>query len=115
MGEKPNTEWATKSADTPPSAVVDCQILAVPFVKTGESVFNESTQVALGSAIRNAQIFYTTDGREPTLQSKVYTAPFIINETTTIKMFTFQEGFPKSLTVTARFKKNPSGPGVEPE
>jgi predicted alpha-1,2-mannosidase len=114
MGEKPNTEWATKSAGTPPSAVVDCQILAVPYVKTGESVFNESTQVALGSAIRNAQIFYTTDGREPTLQSKVYTAPFIVNETTTIKMFTFQEGFPKSFTVTARFKKNPPGPGVEP-
>ncbi len=115
MGAKPNTQWATKSADTPPSAVLDSLILPVPYVKTGESVFKESTQVALGSVIRSASIFYTTDGREPTLQSNVYTAPFIINETTTIKMFAFQEGFPRSFTVTARFKKNPSGPGVKLE
>jgi predicted alpha-1,2-mannosidase len=110
LGGKPNRDWAAKSAVTPPSAVTEYPIVAVPFIKTGESVFKESTVVVLETVSRNANIYYTTDGTEPTLRSNVYSAPFVLNETTTIRMFAYQKGLPRSYTATARFEKISSGP-----
>ncbi|MGD2245700.1 MAG: GH92 family glycosyl hydrolase [Candidatus Aminicenantes bacterium] len=109
MGGAPNTEWGTSSDEIPSSSISEYKVLPVPYVSTGSRTFTESTQIILATVDENAKIYYTTDGKEPTLRSSVYSESFLLTETTTIKMFAYKEGMPRSFTVTAQFKKIPSG------
>ena len=105
MGRAPNKQWGNRTGGIPISSISDDLILPVPFVKIDENPFTDSTMIVLEALSKEAEIYYTTNGREPTLQSVVYTGPFYITESTTLKMFAVQEGQLRSPTVTARFKK----------
>lgn len=105
MGGAPNKLWGNKSGGIPISSISDDLILPAPFVKIGENPFTESTLIILEAIGKDTKIYYTTDGREPTLQSLVYTSPFYITESVMLKMFAAKEGILRSPTVTARFKK----------
>ncbi len=48
--------------------------------------YNEPTPVVL-TANRDADIYYTTDGSEPTTCSSIYSSPLLIENSTTIKFF----------------------------
>lgn len=52
---------------------------------TGETSFEESTTVTINSDVSVADIYYTTNGDEPTTSSTLYTGPFTLTETTTVK------------------------------
>lgn len=52
---------------------------------TGETSFEESTTVTINSDKNVATIYYTTNGDEPTISSTLYTGPFTLTETTTVK------------------------------
>lgn len=52
---------------------------------TGETSFEESTTVTINSDVSVADIYYTTNGDEPTTSSTPYTGPFPLTETTTVK------------------------------
>lgn len=52
---------------------------------TGETSFEESTTVTVNSDQSVADIYYTTNGDEPTTSSTPYTGPFTLTETTTVK------------------------------
>ena len=52
---------------------------------TGETPFAEQTTVTLACATDGAEIFYTTDGSDPTAQSTKYTEPFVLTVTATVK------------------------------
>lgn len=52
---------------------------------TGETSFEESTTVTIKSDKSVAAIYYTTNGDEPTTSSTLYTGPFTLTETTTVK------------------------------
>lgn len=52
---------------------------------TGETSFEESTTVTIKSDVSVADIYYTTNGDEPTTSSTLYTDPFTLTETTTVK------------------------------
>lgn len=52
---------------------------------TGETSFEESTTVTINSDVSVADIYYTTNGGEPTTSSTPYTGPFTLTETTTVK------------------------------
>jgi hypothetical protein len=60
--------------------------------------------VKLTCNTKDAQIYYTLDGTEPTGQSKQYENPFELSKTTTVKMVAFKEGR-KSLTDEAVIEK----------
>ena len=105
MGGAPNKQWGNRKGGIPVSSISDDLVQPVPFVKTGQNPFSESTLIVLEAADKETIIHYTVNGREPTLQSKVYTDPFYITESTTLKMFAVQEGQLRSPTVTARFNK----------
>lgn len=52
---------------------------------TGETSFEESTTVTIKPDQSVAAIYYTTNGDEPTTSSTLYTGPFTLTETTTVK------------------------------
>ena len=105
MGRTPNKQWGNRAGGVPKSAISDDLVHPVPFVKIGETPFTESTLIELEAIGKDTKIYYTINGKEPTLQSIVYTGPFYITESATIKMFTVQEGHLRSPTVTSWFNK----------
>lgn len=58
--------------------------VAVP-VLTESSSFYGSMQVEISCATEGADVYYTTDGSEPSVNSERYAGPFSIDETTTVK------------------------------
>ncbi|MFN6964386.1 MAG: GH92 family glycosyl hydrolase [Pyrinomonadaceae bacterium] len=81
---------------------------AVPAIDGGGRVFVSSTKVSLTSTRRNAKIYYTLDGSKPGRNSNLYTGPFVIDKTTTIKAIAVAGDGAASLTAEATFQKQPN-------
>lgn len=60
-------------------------------------------QVSISTTTRNAKIFYTTDGSTPTASSTLYTVPFFLLDTTTLKVVGQRPGFTDSAIVTQQY------------
>jgi hypothetical protein len=60
--------------------------------------YNE-VSLSVSEPFSNAHIHYTLDGSEPTLASPLYTAPFSVNTTSTLKAKAFFQGELPSVTV----------------
>ena len=60
---------------------------ATPAVLTieGEDNFTDKTTVTITGTVDDGQVFYTLDGTTPSMDANLYTAPFEITETTTVK------------------------------
>lgn len=63
---------------------------AAPVI-SGDEPFTESTTVTI-TAAEGANIYYTVDGNEATTESTLYTEPFTITETTTVKAIAIVNG-----------------------
>lgn len=59
-------------------------------------VVEKGTTVVLTCGTEGASIYYTLDGTTPTTESTLYTAPFTINETTTVSAIAVKEGMKNS-------------------
>ena len=71
-------------------------------VPSGDVV--KGTAVTLTTETAGATIYYTTDGKDPTTASTVYTAPIVINETVTIKAIAVKAGMKNSGIVRFTYK-----------
>ncbi len=67
-------------------------VTGTPVASLKEGTYDESQKVALSSAVPGAEIYYTTDGSEPTVESKKYTGEFRIFRTTTLKAIAVKDG-----------------------
>jgi predicted alpha-1,2-mannosidase len=112
MGAEPNMSWGSRDEDIPRSTIEEHLILPVPYVASGSRVFVDSTDIALGAVTEGTDIFYTLDGNEPSTQSRRYTQPFCIKETTVVKAFAAKSGIPPSHIITATFSRIPSGRSI---
>lgn len=101
--EGPTGTWTGSAAEVVLSAsaqvrmkkVVVTYVVADPNapdapVISGETIFNGTTDVSI-TAGENLKIYYTTNGDEPTTASTLYTAPFEITATTTVKAIAVNE------------------------
>ena len=79
---------------------------------SGNTSFAESTQVSM-SGPDGAEIRYTTDGSVPTAESTLYSAPFSLTATTTVKAIAIKNGV--SSEVTAKTFTKSSGAGDDAE
>lgn len=62
-----------------------------PQILADNSRFADSIEVSI-EAEEDSEIHYTVDGTTPTLQSPLYTAPFPVSTTTTVKAIAVQDG-----------------------
>ena len=64
---------------------------------TGTTPFAESTQVSI-QAEQGAEIRYTTDGSTPTAESTLYSEPFTLSDTATVKAIAIMDGQSSEVT-----------------
>ena len=80
---------------------------------SGTTPFAENTQVTI-SGPAEAELRYTTDGSTPTSESTLYSEPFTLSATTTVKAIAIKDGV--SSSVTSRiFTKSSGGGSEDPE
>ena len=78
-------------------------------VITGETPFDENTEVTITCATEGASIYYTLDGADPTSASTPYAGAFELTETTTVKAIAYDATGAASSVATKEFvKEEPS-------
>jgi len=82
--------------------------VAAPVI-SGTSPFEESTQVSI-SGPDGATIYYSENGDDPDTNDTLYTQPFTIDETTTVKAIAIKDGVSSQVT-TKVFTKGTGGSG----
>ena len=80
-------------------------VVSNPYLQRGERLFKNSTTVVLNCDFADAKIHYTLDGTTPTIKSEIYTKPFNISESTTVKMMAAKKGVINSTIVKLKFVK----------
>ena len=73
----------------------ETQTVAAPTI-SGTTPFADTTQVTLTEP-EGARAYYTTDGTTPTAESTLYTAPFTLSATTTVKAVAIKDGVSSSV------------------
>lgn len=66
--------------------------------------YDTSQTVTLSCALAGTNIYYTTDGSEPTSLSTLYTTPLTINSTTELKAIGIKSGFKDSKVIRGDYK-----------
>ena len=74
-----------------------------PTITPNGGLFTTTQELTLSCATEGAVIYYTTDGTDPTTSSTVYTAPFEVNATTTVKAMATAPAMINSAISTATF------------
>jgi hypothetical protein len=106
MGARPNRQWGSSAGDVPVSQIASQRIIPTPVIKAAGKTFKDRLEVAFEPTSRNLKIHYTTDGGEPGAKSPVFTKPFFVDRTTTVKARAV-ESKGSSLVATATFNKIP--------
>lgn len=76
-----------------------------PSISPNGGSFVESQEITLSCSTDGATIYYTLDGNNPTTSSTVYSTPFSITESKTIKAIAVAENMDNSNVATAEFTK----------
>ena len=88
---------------------VELQLAAVSapviYPASGTTFYGASRTVSISCADASAEVRYTTDGTEPTAASALYTEPFAVTATTTVKAKAFVGGYWGGAMATATIKK----------
>lgn len=85
LTHQPNLERGTSPSSFPYSFSPANEV-SVPWISSDLSLFEDQTIVNAGILTENARIYYTLDGTEPNEQSLLYTQPFRLDRSATIKL-----------------------------
>ena len=86
----------------------EIETVAAPVIKPDGGSFRGSKKVSISCDIKDAVIYYTTDGSAPDNNSNVYTGEFTITKSCTVKAIAVKEGMNSSDVVSAKFTKKTS-------
>lgn len=113
LGDAPEKAWGSKPEDRPktegyPSATI-------PEIKIANPEFLQTTEVTFSVNDPKTEIRYTLDGTEPGANSMLYSQPFTIDHSGTIRARGFSKGLNPSYTVWAKAEKLTMVPAVKSE
>ena len=94
-----------------PSGGDEPQTVEAPAI-SGTTPFETTTQVTM-TGPAGAEIRYTTNGSAPTASSTLYSAPFTLSDTTTVKAIAIKDGVASEVR-TKTFTKSSGGGGYDP-
>jgi len=107
MGSQANPNWGTGAGNEPVSRIASPEIVPVPVIKAAGRTFRGRQEISFaGIAGKPVDIYYSTNGSEPTAKSQRFTKPFFIEADTTVKAFAV-DGDRRSLAVTAKYHHLP--------
>ena len=72
---------------------------------SGTTPFTENTEVTISGTPEGGKTYYTTDGSDPTSSSTLYSAPFTLTETTTVKAISYDKDNNASSVASKIFEK----------
>lgn len=78
-------------------------IVEKPVISPNSGMLTSATPITITCATSGASIYYTTDGTIPTESSTLYTAPFTLSSTATIKAKAFKANTQSSLIAIAEY------------
>ena len=84
------------------------KVVKTPVITPESRGFYAGDNVEVTITAEEGTIYYTTDGNEPTTSSEVYSAPFTVSETTTVKAIAVVDGT-ESEVATAIYTKGIEG------
>lgn len=85
--------------ETAPYSMTTADLVPAPYTEAQGFLFEGKLDVELNVNAENAQIRYTLDGKEPDMNSTLYEAPFVVNESCVIKAKAFKDGLEPSRTM----------------
>src|SRR5262249_8944016 len=104
MGPDPSLKWGTGPGNEPVSRIEGREIVPVPVIKGAGRTFRGRQEISIAGS---GDLYYTTDGSEPTAKSQRFTKPFFIDADTTVKAFAVARDGRRSLVVTAKYHRIP--------
>jgi hypothetical protein len=96
-------------AQQPTSEILSTPIALTPVIEGGEMTFLNSKLIKLSTTDNEASIFYSLDASIPDSSSALYTEPFTIDSTQTVKAISYVPGKLSSGIGRADFVKIPFG------
>ena len=82
------------------------ETVATPIISPESCEFNDGENIEVTiSAEEGSTIYYTLDGNDPTKESNVYSTPFNVTKTTTVKAFAVKENCDNSSIAKAIYTK----------
>lgn len=113
MGADPNKEFGSELADRPKSEITDFLICPPPTISAKAQTFMESLVIEMQNHCHGADIYYTTNGEEPTEKDHKYVKPFTINKSTDFKMKAFHPQKGSSSVIESSFHKIDDNQNIE--
>ena len=108
----PSTGSGTEGSETGGGGGNETPTGAAPTI-SGTTPFAETTQVTITEP-EGARVYYTTDGSTPTSESTLYSEPFTLSASTTVKAIAIKDGVSSSVT-SRTFTKSSGGGSEDPE
>ena len=100
------TEELYAGPETAVTAVSPKAYVKTPMITPNGGSFWSKQEIAIESATKDAKIYYTLDGTDPTAASSLYAGPFEISEKATVKAIAVKEHLENSETASAEFIRN---------
>ena len=107
--------YASGLTDSSVSTAIYSIVVAAPTFSPGGGTYSTAQTVTLSSATAGATIRYTTDGTSPSeTAGTIYTAPFAVSATTTVKAMAYASGLTDSSVSTAIYTIVVAAPTFSP-
>jgi hypothetical protein len=108
MGPRPNVRWGSGRGNEPVSRIDAPDIVPAPLIKAAGQTFRGRLQIELASLDgKPVELYYTTDGSEPSAKSQRFTSAFFIEADTTVKALAIAADGRRSLVATAKYHRIP--------
>jgi predicted alpha-1,2-mannosidase len=108
MGPRPNVRWGVGAGNEPVSRIAVPEIVPVPVIKAAGQTFRGRLQIDIASIDgKPVELYYTTDGSEPSAKSQRFSGAFFIEADTTVKAFAIAADGRRSQVATAKYHRIP--------